>query len=153
MGERVFALWKTKHTRKASLSLPPPLHQPHLATEKPARQPGPHIAWSHIKPSSLAAVNMAAGEKMAVEPVPLSRRPVLGRKQRARRSFNMSELLPSTFPLMHTDAHFKPCSHSAPVTPPTLTESPTRPSTTSSAVAPFSQLHLCGSPSTSPCFR
>lgn len=91
MGARVFALWKTKHTHRVFSQLPPSVRGG--KTSQAAGQPGPHIACSHIRPNSLAGVNMTAGEKMVVELVPLNLRPGSRCKlQGARRSFNMSEL-------------------------------------------------------------
>lgn len=134
MGARVFALWKTKHTRRVFSQLPPSVRGG--KTSQAAGQPGPHIACSHIRPNSLAGVNMTAGEKMVVELVPLNLRPGSRCKlQGARRSFNMSELhpppcFPSTFTPVHTSAHFKTRFQSAHVTTsPTLSHFTNSPST------------------------
>ena len=153
MGARVFALWKTKPPRRVFSQLPPPHPHPNPSvrggkTSQAAGQPGPHIACSHIRPNSLAGVNMTAGEKMVVELVPLNLRPGSRCKlQGAGRSFNMSELhhppppppLPLHFhPRTHTHQRtfqnllsVSPCHHLPPTTesflshftnsPPTLT--------------------------------
>lgn len=78
---------------------------PRRKTSQTARQPGPHIACSHIRANSLAGVNMSAGEKM-VELVPLCLRPGSGSKQQVRHLFYMSELPPSlSHPHHHPHTH------------------------------------------------